>query len=245
MSAYVIDLHNHTPHLGTDYRGPQGTTAYDVVRAAATAGIDVLGATDHFCCEYVSELSDAARRYRDETGHQLLVLGGAELKLRHGPDEVHLVALFEAEDGHESLEHILEEFGAGCSVMGDHELPALVSDAEPIEVAQAVREAGGLAVAAHVDRAFGEYRLTDSSYFMEIVYSGCFDAIEITEESTLKWLQSMSTPALIASSDAHSPAEMGRRRTLLAAKGLSFPEVKEGLRRRATVPMLEPPTLGV
>lgn len=239
MPAYVVDLHNHTPHLDTDYRGPADTSPDDVIRAAVDAGIDVLGATDHFCADYVQELADAARRHADETGRQLLILGGAELKLRHGPDEVHLVALFEADEAHESLERIFEEFGAGCCVLKNDKLPALVSAADPIEVARAVRDAGGVAVAGHVDRAFGEYRLTDSSYFIEVVYSGCFDAIEIVEEPTLEWLQSMSTPALIASSDAHAPAEMGRRRTFLAAEDLTFAAVKEGLRRGSTVPLLE------
>ena len=182
MPAYVADLHNHTPHLGTDYRGPADTSADDVVRAAAAAGIDILGATDHFCADYVTRLAEAAKRLEAETGHELLVLGGAELKLQVESDEIHVVALFEPELAVSALRDVLAEFGVVCSMSESHELPHLVADADPIDVAARVREAGGVAIAGHVDRRFGDYQLTDSSYLMEIVYSGCFDAIEITRE---------------------------------------------------------------
>lgn len=238
MPAYVADLHNHTPHIATDYRGPADTSPDDVVRAAAAAGIDILGATDHFCAHYVDLLAEAARRLEAETGHELMVLGGAELKLQVESDEIHLVALFEPEQAVSTLEEVLAEFGVVCSMTESHDLPYLVANADPIEVAARVREAGGLAIAGHVDRRFGEYRLTDSSYLMEIVYSGCFDAIEITQYPTWEWLQQMSTPALIASSDAYAPGEMGRRRTIIAMEELSFDELRRALGRRSTVPVL-------
>ena len=238
MPAYVADLHNHTPHHTTDYRGSSDTSADDVVRAAAAAGIDILGATDHFCADYVTRLAEAAQRLEAETGRKLMVLGGAELKLQVESDEIHVVVLFEPELAVSALRDVLAEFGVVCSMSESHELPYLVADADPIEVAARVREMGGVAIAGHVDRRFGEYRLTDSSYLMEIVYSGCFDAIEITENTTWEWLQQMSTPALIASSDAYAPEEMGRRRTIIAMEELSFDELKRALARRSTVPVL-------
>jgi PHP family Zn ribbon phosphoesterase len=241
MPAYVADLHNHTPLLPTDYRGPADTTADDVVRAAADAGIDILGVTDHFCADYVRKLAEAASKHAEKTGHRILVLGGAELKLQSGNDEVHLIALFEPNMARVQLRSVLSEFGVTCSMTESHELPHLVADADPIEVAGRIRQEGGIAIAGHIDRVFGDYRLSDSSYLMEIVYSNCFDAIEVTEQSTSDWLQQMTTPAVIASSDSHATGEMGRRRTLVAMKELTFDELKKALARGSTVPMLAAP----
>jgi PHP family Zn ribbon phosphoesterase len=241
MPAYVADLHNHTPHLSGSYACPGDTKADDVIRAAAQQGIDILGATDHFCADYAGQLARAARRYAEETGHRMLILGGAELKLMVDQDEVHVVALFEADVAEQRLEEVLAEFGVTCSMADRDELSHLVARADPIEVARGVREAGGIAVAAHVDRAFGEYRLTDSSFLMEIIYSQCFDAIEVTEQSTYEWFQQMSTPAVIASSNSHSLGEIGTRTTLIAMEGLTFAELRRALRRASAVPRMQSP----
>jgi len=245
MPAYVADLHHHTPHVIADYRGPADTSADDIVRAAVAAGIDILGATDHFCCAYLDKLGEAAARLAEETGQQLLMLGGAELKLRTGEDVVHLIALYESCVAGKRIKEVLAEFGVVCPADTSHELPSLVANVDPIKVAAAVRERGGIAIAAHVDQVFDGYRLTDSSYFMEIVYSDCFDAIEVTRPSTAEWLHQMSTPALIASSDAHAPSEMGRRRTLVAMGELSYAELKLALDRGSSVPMLDDVRAGV
>jgi PHP family Zn ribbon phosphoesterase len=239
MPAYVADLHNHTPHLATDYRGPAETSADDVVRAAAAAGIDILGATDHFCADYVDHLGEAASRFAEETGRQLLVLGGAELKLTFGEDEVHLVTLFEPSHACNTLRDVMGHFGLACPLAGDDELPDMVVELDPVPVANKIREAGGIVIAGHVDRFFGDYRLTDSSYFLDLVYCDCFDAIEITEKVTWEWLQQVTTPAIISSSDAHAPSEMGRRRTLVAAEDLSFDALKRALKRGSSVPLTD------
>jgi PHP family Zn ribbon phosphoesterase len=245
MPAYVADLHNHTPHLATDYRGPADTSPDDVVRAAATAGIDILGATDHFCADYVDQLGDAASRFAEETGREMLVLGGAELKIAYGADEVHLVTLFEPSQACGTLRDVMGEFGLACPVAADDELPGVVIDVDPVSLANRVREAGGIAIAGHVDRLFGDYRLTDSSYFLDLVYCDCFDAIEVTEKATWEWLQRVTTPAIISSSDAHAPSEIGRRRTLIAAENLSFDSLKQALRRGSSVPLIDASVMSV
>ena len=75
-----IDLHTHT-------RASDGTqTAEELLRAAATQGLDVLGLTDHD----TAEAWDAAARTASEVGIELV--RGIEISCRHLGRGVHLLA---------------------------------------------------------------------------------------------------------------------------------------------------------
>ena len=172
MPTFTVDLPNHTPLIPSDYRGDPATTPRQIVERALEADIDVWGIADHWSLDYGARVVAAADEEAAETGRRLLVLPGAELRIRHDREETHLVALFPPEDAAERFDALLAGLGLAAPVAPLDELPYFAHDRDPREVARLVHEAGGLCHAGHVDRTFGEYRFIDSALVHELTSEG-------------------------------------------------------------------------
>lgn len=231
MAACTVDLHNHSPHVSGDYRGPAGTTPADLVTAALDAGVDVLGVSDHFSVGYALRVAEAASSERERTGRALLVLPGAELKLRWRDDEVHLIALFEPE-------HAQHRFSALQTLLGmdpgddPATLHRVCVERDPRHVARAIDALGGLSHIAHADRWFGDYRLLDRPIFSSLLVEAPITAVELLDLGAEALVRERSTVPVrcIRSSDSHSPDEIGRRTSSLEMAEPTF----AGLRRALT-----------
>jgi PHP family Zn ribbon phosphoesterase len=226
MPRYVVDLHNHTPLIPTDYRGDAATTPRQIVERALEVGIDVWGIADHWSLEYCPRVVAAAEEVAAETGRMLLVIPGAELRIRHEGEETHLAALLPPEDAAERFDALLTALGLSAPVAPLEELPYFAHDRDPREVARLVHEAGGLCHAGHVDRSFGEYRFIDSALAHDLAECKYISAIELIDHSSRGHFRDGLAIAHISSSDSHSLEEMGRRTATLEMPELSF----EGLR---------------
>lgn len=226
MPRYVVDLHNHTPLIPSDYRGDIATTPRQIVERALSLGIDVWGIADHWSLEYGACVVAAAAEVAAETGRTLLVLPGAELRIRHEGEETHLVALFPPEDAAARFDVLLTALGLRAPVALLDELPYFAHERDPLEVARLVHEAGGLCHAGHVDRNFGEYRFIDSELVHELAECEYISAIELIDHSSRHHFHDGLAIAHISSSDSHSLEEMGRRTATLEMPELSF----DGLR---------------
>jgi len=226
MPRYVVDLHNHTPLIPTDYRGDVSTTPRQIVERALEVGIDVWGIADHWSLEYGARVVAAAAEVAVETGRTLLVIPGAELRIRHEGEETHLVCLFPPHDAPERFDAVLAALGLRAPVAPLEELPYFAHDRDPREVARLVHEAGGLCHAGHVDRTFGEYRFIDSELVHHLADCEYISAVELIDHSSRRYLRDGLEIAHISSSDSHSLEEMGRRTATLEMPELSF----EGLR---------------
>ena len=227
MPTYIIDLHNHTPLIPTDYRGDADTMPRQIVERALECGIDVWGIADHFSVAYGERLIRAAEEIYAQTGRRLLVVPGAELRVRHEGEETHLVCLFPPGHERERFAHLLARFGLAEPVSALEELPYFAMHADPCDVARAVHELGGTCHVGHVDRTFGEYAFIDSALVHELVECPEIAAIELIEHGARERFRDGLAIAHIASSDSHSLEEMGRRTARLEMDDLSF----EGLRR--------------
>lgn len=230
MPRYTVDLHNHTPLIPGDYRGDPATTPREIVERALEVGIDVWGIADHFSVEYGPLVVAAARDVAAETGRTLLVVPGAEVRVRHAGEETHLVCLFRPEEAVQAFHDLMRSFGLAVPVAPLEELPSFAVHCDPIEVAGRVRRLGGLCHIGHVDRSFGDYRFIDSRLVHDLAECEDISAIELVDHSSRRHLRDGLQIAHISSSDSHSLAEIGRRTSELDMQELSFDGLAAALR---------------
>jgi len=233
VPAYVADLHNHTP-LVVDYRGPATTTARDIVTSALDAGLDIFAVTDHFAFGLVGAILDAATEICAETGRELLVIPGAELRITYGADEVHITPLFSPSDYEKPLKALFDFVGFDSGSMTPQQLPHATVEVDPARVCRRILDLGGIAIIAHADRYFGDYALIDAGIFEQLLDEPAVAGVEMLDRENCNLLYGMSVSAL-GCSDSHALEEIGRRRTMIAMPALSFGDLKRALYRNSTV----------
>ena len=230
MPLYTIDLHNHTPLIPTDYRGDITTTPRQIVERALDVGIDVWGIADHWSVSYGRRVVTAAEEVFAETGKRLLVLPGAELRIRHLGEETHMVALFPPGEEVERFATLLGALGLEDPVAPLEELPYFSHDRDPLEVARFVEDAGGMCHIGHADRTFGDYCFIESGLVHELAECSHVSAVELIDQSCRSRLRDGLAIAYISSSDSHSLDEMGRRTAVIELDELSFEGLRAALR---------------
>ncbi|NLT34842.1 MAG: hypothetical protein GXX83_02945 [Gaiellales bacterium] len=230
MTPVELDLHTHTPHVSADYRGPVDTTPRSIVEAAIAAGLGVIAVTDHFSVGYVHQMVEAARVHAQESGAELVVLPGVELRVSWRDDEVHLVAIFPPESYQACFEELAHTFGIDERMLEMADLPTVRLHAHPCMVAERVVKMGGICHIAHVDRWFGTYRLLDAQLFDELVGCPAIAALDVIDPANVAEVERRAPGvAVISSSDAHSPDEIGRRRATLWLEEPSFAALARAL----------------
>lgn len=223
MAPYAIDLHNHMPVPDADYRGPLHTSGDEVVAAALAAGIDALGVSDHFSLGFFRHAHAAAE------ATPLLVLPGTEVRLAHGQDEAHLIALFPPREAEWCFTALMDAIGFREDQRTER-LHRVVVEHDPVEAARKVAELGGLCVVAHVDRWFGDYRLLGRPLLRRLVEEAPRVALEFVDADNVALLDGLGADvAVVQSSDSHHAQEIGRRRTNVDARELTFEAIREAL----------------
>jgi hypothetical protein len=230
MPEYTIDLHNHTPFVPKDYRGDLDTTPRQMVERALELGIDVLGVTDHFSIDFAPAAVAAADEVAAETGRRLLVVPGAELRLRSGEDEAHLLCLFPPALAVVRFRSLLGAIGLADPVASRANLPFYRIDRDVCQVARLVEALGGISLLGHADRVFAGYRLIDTALAQELAECDALYAIELAEPESRRRFRDDLPLAFVASSDSHSLEEMGTRTTRLEMADLSFEALREALK---------------
>ena len=193
----------------------------DIVGKALAAGLDAIGIADHNTVEGIEGVREIAR----DKG--LYVFLGVEISARGG----HVVALFEQDWEVEDLRCLLHELGF---VEEHYGKGFCETDFWMDHVFEKVEKRGGLAIAAHVDRKPKGFIASDLSIADKVrIYSSPhMSALEITIEGNKVLWNRGEMPnypqrrACVLSSDAHAPAEVGRRFTYMDIPQLSL----EGLR---------------
>jgi predicted metal-dependent phosphoesterase TrpH len=215
MTFRKADLHVHTPR-SLCYR-EASIRPDQIVDAALSAGLDILGITDHNSFEGIDDVRDVAC----EKG--LLVFPGVELSTRGG----HVIALFDADARTSDLRDFIGAIGLSEPAWGDASIMA-VSSLE--EVFQKVHEWGGISIAAHIERwpsGFLETSLPRREK-LRIHANRYLSALEITvSQNKTLWNagQVRDYPrklACVQGSDAHAPDEIGRRPVYIRMEGASL-----------------------
>ncbi|XWX04455.1 RNA-binding domain-containing protein [Aggregatilineales bacterium SYSU G02658] len=165
---YRADLHVHTP-ASLDYKD-KNITLLDILHRAEYRGIDIIALTDHNSVggyaamvreierlEFL-EQSGRTRPEEDRTlmeyrrlSDKMLVLPGFEFTATFG---FHILGIFPPGTSVRMLEHVLLSLNVPPDVL-DRGDPAAGSTADVLDAYQAIDEAGGLAIAAHINSAHG------------------------------------------------------------------------------------------
>jgi hypothetical protein len=210
-----LDLHIHTPR--SQCYSDMSVRPEQIVEAAVVFGLDGIAVTDHNCVEAVDDMRRAAAR------ESLVVFPGMELTTRSG----HFLAIFDLDAPVERLRALLDAVGVAREHWGDG---AEMVGCETEEVLRHVVEAGGLAIAAHIERWPSGFLETKEprSVKMAIHASRYLSALEITVAQNREQWQSGTVRgyprrhACVQGSDAHAPTEVGRRPFLLRTETLDL-----------------------
>jgi len=202
-----------------------------IVTRALEAGLDLIAICDHNSAENAASVARAAE------GTGLAVVPGMEIASR---EEVHVVGLFRDDDDARAVQEILyehldgendpETFGEQL-VMNDKDevlgrnsrLLIGATDLSLEAVVRAIHDAGGTAIAAHVDRP--SFSVISQLGF--IPPDVAFDAAEVCGENLSAVPEELP---VIRSSDAHRLEEIGARRTDLRVEQGTLAEIQMALK---------------
>jgi PHP family Zn ribbon phosphoesterase len=196
----------------------------DIVEAALGAGLDAIAVTDHNSVKCIEPVRSTA----DGTG--LCVFPGVEITTGNG----HFLAIFELDTPVSNLEEFLDDIGIDKNGRGDAHTVAT----EKIDVIlEKVKEYGGIAIAAHIDRWPSGFLETKDSrkQKQEIHENEYLDGLEITIPKNRKeWKNGRMRGfpmkrACIQGSDAHNPTEIGRRPVYIKMENTGLEGIKNAL----------------
>lgn len=211
---WAVDLHVHTPGSG-DAKVEDFGAAADIVKAALEAGLDAIAVTDHNTASWVDQMTAAAK------GTDLVVLPGFELSTPQG----HLLGIWEEGTSASVLEDALVRVGLARNKFGNLDV---VTAKSMSECAQEIGAAGGIAIAAHIDKEKGLLTQPVQTHVNQVLADLNILAFEYVKGETpakvAAKLGGAREPAFVQSSDTydaslsrHSVTAIGIRRTWIKA----------------------------
>lgn len=168
MKWFAMDLHLHTP-ASSDYQEPSASYL-DILRRAEARGLDIIGFADHNTAAGYRHMQEeierlgwlrSLKRILPEEEQRLkeyerllakiLVLPGFEFTATFG---FHIMGLFAPDKPIREIEHILLDLNIPAAQL---ELGSVTvgASADVLTAYRAIREAGGLAIAAHANSSSG------------------------------------------------------------------------------------------
>jgi PHP family Zn ribbon phosphoesterase len=229
---FVADLHIHTCLSPC---AELSMTPRDIVKKAASLGINIIAICDHNSAENVSVARDLGR----EKG--IYVIAGMEI---NSSEEVHVLGLFGSiGDALQMQQVVYENLQPGENDEDAFGMQVIVNEANEVmgfnkrlligstnlsvdKVVDLIHSFDGLAVASHIDR--DGYGIIGRLGFIPADIG--FDALEISagmgpEEARSVFASYRDIP-WVSSSDAHRLEDIGKRTTTLAMRHSTFEELK-------------------
>lgn len=211
---WAVDVHVHTPGSADADEADFGEPS-EIVQAAIRAGLDCIAITDHNRADWCDRMALAAV----ESG--LVVLPGVELSTKDG----HLLGIWEEGTPGSVVEDVLIELGIKRSELGRMDVVAARGMAE---CAETIVEAGGIAIAAHIDKERGILRQPVQTHVNKLLAHRALSALEYVHADTVTTvrdkLRPAEPPAMVQGSDCwnaslsrHSLSGIGLRRTWIKA----------------------------
>lgn len=211
---WAVDLLVHTP--GSDDANEEDFgSADDIVNAAITAGLDAIAVADHNTAAWCGQMAEAAK------GKDLVVLPGFELSTQQG----HLLGIWEEGTAPSTLEDVLIRLGIQRSQLGSTDV---VASKGMTDCAAEIVAAGGIAIAAHIDKEKGILKQPVQTHVNQLLADQNIAAFEYvlvdTPGKVAAKLGDSRHPALVQGSDAydaslsrHSATGIGVRRSWIKA----------------------------
>ena len=229
MARWRADLHVHTVLSGC---AEVGMIPHLLVERGRQQGLQVLGIVDH------NSAGNAEAAVAAATGSGVVVKPGLEVESR---ETVHLLCLFDEVPQAQSLQALVyahlpsaapaasaQAFGPQMLVdstgafLGYEERPLfMATDLPAAEIARAVRDSGGLVLAAHAERRahglLGVLGFPPQDLALDGMEAG----------------PGPLTAGRVASSDAHRLSEIGSRYTVFESDGVTVEYLRKALASRA------------
>ncbi|MCX5834870.1 MAG: PHP domain-containing protein [Deltaproteobacteria bacterium] len=237
IRAFRCDLHMHTclsPCADLEM-SPRA-----LVRKSIDERLDIIAVCDHNASENVGYTIKAAE------GTNLIVLPGMEVT---SSEEVHVLALFESQEGLLKLQDLVyanlpgknDEAIFGCQaivneldeVEGLNERLLIGATGIPLDrIVGRIHELGGLVIASHIDRE--GFSLLGQLGF--IPSDLALDAVEVSPRTGLKGARTrfpeLAAYPLVEFSDAHRPGEVGQGVTKIYLERGTLSELKMAFEKR-------------
>jgi hypothetical protein len=235
LPEFACDLHIHSTLSPC---GSLDMSPRVIVERAHEAGLDIIAVTDHNMAENTPYVKEAGDR------RGLVVLAGMELQTR---EEIHIIAIFDDYNTAYALQLMVydllppvandvEFWGDQVVVDGEDNIirseERLLISSAGISVEDAVswiKSHGGIAIASHVDSP--TFSIISQLGFIPADIP--FDALEIRERekagSLRPFIMREGLP-FVTFSDAHYPADIGRRRTRLTLDAPDCANIEDALR---------------
>lgn len=179
---WKFDFHTHTP-ASSDYgKGSQQqelreTTPHEWLLDYMRADIDCVAVTDHNSGGWVDSLQDALVKLEREEpdGYRPLHLfPGVEISVHSG---IHVLAIFGLDKSQSDIDHLLGAVGySGTKGASDGVTKETVN-----QVVVAVKDAGGIAIPAHVDKPKGLFEELSGITLREVLRNEDIVAIELKD----------------------------------------------------------------
>jgi len=222
---YKADLHVHTPHDPERYERKGEVAASDIIEGARSARVEIIAITDHNCAAGVDEVKIAG----EERG--VVVFPGVELTA-----SVHILNVFDRDVDGDTVRDFCRIAGIALDKIGT---TSTVTEKSPIQILNMDYDRPRVAIAAHVTSTNGLFGTDPGQLRIRVYQAKTLLAVEVPERSPqLKKIRNICEGrdpnygpkrcALLRSSDARSPEEIGSRHTWLK---MSDPPSLEGLRQ--------------
>ena len=205
---WKFDFHTHTPASkdygrGKDQASLMQITPKDWLLNFMRAGIDCVAVTDHNSADWIDQLKQAYAELEQEHTpdfRPLYLFPGVEITAN---GNIHILAIFDIEKNSADVTTLL----GSVKYFGERGASDIAAEAAPIEVVEAVTDAGGIPILAHVDRSSGAWKLAGNTLVPLLNYEGLF-AMEVVDISSNKpelYRQRKFAWAEILGSDSHHP----------------------------------------
>lgn len=252
---HKVDLHNHSP-ASFDYRGRSDTASRDAASQLRANNISIAMFTDHSGLPSPAFTAEVAR----ESGS--LIIPGAELNVfadafGRPKDKIdrqayfHLLVGFDPDHDYPPeywINLVFQKCGREERQIGGAKVVGI-----PNEIDRVLDELAGsnaLLIPAHLHAGGDSFRsrsiddiYTDTRF---LSFVPRFTALEVTDLRTAEYFDGnhIETNHLektcIRSSDAHEPAELGRRSSWVLMQKRTFKDLKAGLELRSRVSLEQP-----
>jgi len=227
---YKSDLHVHTPHDPERYERKDKVTAVDIIGGAMVAGVEVIAVTDHNQSAGVDEVTKAGKT------SSVAVFPGIELTTTGGKPHVHILVIFDRDVNGDVVKDFARQAGIPLEKIGKAQA---VTEKVVFTVLDMDYEHPRVSIAPHVLSSKGLFQAAEGETRIRAYQAKTLLAVEIPDASSQLDMvcqicagrdpnYGSKRCAMIRSSGARSPDEIGSRHTWLK---MSAPPSLEGLRQ--------------
>jgi len=225
---WKFDFHTHTPASADYGKGPDQAllrqiSPEDWLLAFMRAEVDCVAVTDHNSGEWIDELTAALAKLEANKHAEfrpLRLFAGVEITANGG---VHVLAILDSTKNGTDVAQLL----GAVRYHGTRGASDAAADASPKEVVEAIAQAGGIPILAHVDGPSGAFAMLNGNTLAPLIESPHLFAMEVcdlTKALPEVYRQRKLSWAQVLGSDAHHPAGTAGQR----CPGSHFTWVKMG-----------------